>query len=199
MPVVAENIQQNIKNLIKDKVNNMSYTGIYAILSDGSLSHYKDISNSWLGAFNIWDELSKRYLNKKASEMMSKEGEIQELWDMVRDESVPKSARIVLASTYDNVLVKKENIQILIDAMETFCENFNAGSLPKQIEILRNIQSENILAVAWNQTSVSYTWYTNRYEECPCCGNPIDDDELPYNINIDSKHWYLFEKYDFLK
>jgi hypothetical protein len=167
----------------------MSETEIYMVNLEGDVHHHIGIRNSWHGAMNVWNELARAYFGWENFPLINYEGrDGQQVWDLYKDEKVPLNIRIVLMSTFDKVMVKRENLERLATAMEEFASQYLSGSLMVQARILRELaEDENCLAVCWNQTSVSYPpWYI--WDD--------DDDEKDrvYNINTDKIHWFLFEE-----
>ena len=153
----------------------MSYITLYKVPEIGSVVKYTTVGNSWLGAFNIWSEMSLGYLNRQIN--MLHLSKMQDVWDLCKSENVPYLDRLVMASTLDYAMVKVENIPTLLLAMEGFCERFKPGNLPDQIVSLREIYSDgDCFAVCWQQTSVSQSLWEG------------------YDFSKDTRHWFLFEE-----
>lgn len=72
----------------------------------------------------------------------------------------------MLGSTFDNVIVKKEDIQLLITAYEKYIDEFDGSNLGLQIEIFRQIENEaDAIGIAWCQTSVCDDLWDFGYDE----------------------------------
>ncbi len=194
----------------------MSYTEIYGFDKDGNAYLQAEIHNSWRGAMAIWGILEERYLPSyipdyikhanwyspemsfddvvvrngyKPSRLMSslgKDDPTQEIWDLADSEKVSVTDKIVLFTTFDKVLVKKEDLSRVIEAFNAF---EGETSLKEQAAVLQEmLGDENCIAVGWNQTSVNAdTW-----------GNYNYDDETgeyaPYNCLTQDEHYWLFDE-----
>lgn len=82
----------------------------------------------------------------------------------------------MLGSTYDFVLIKKEDIRKVIDAYEEFAKRDDNLSLNEQNEILKKLENDkDCIAVEFHQNSIS----CNMWED--------------YNCITGTEHWYLFD------
>ena len=165
--------------------------------------------NGHRGAMAVWQIVEKRYLpsldkpyyvkedysSRVVASMCSFGDEkqpIDEIWGLVNNIDICDTDRIVLASTFDNVLVKKEYIPVLLKAFREF---EGETSLKEQADIIeRAVNSDkSIVAIGWNQTSVNENkWLTQDYNE-------KKDEYLTYNLKKNDEHWYLFEDYKYCK
>ena len=159
----------------------MSYTELYQVLLDGDIVFYSEYHNSWRGAFFVWNCMSKKYLGRDAGFE-----ELQQVWDLHENEKIPLELRIVLASTFDNVMVKRRNIPFLINSIHVFSTFFGSdNNVARQIPNLENLYlDDDTFAVCWNQTSTCFSPWIIRTPE----GN------RKYNVFRDEKHWFLFEE-----
>jgi len=187
----------------------MSCTEIYKFDENGNAKDLADIKNAFRGAMAIWDFLESKYLpplpkpdwmpqstyNERGYSRTfpsftsdDKDEGIKEIWSLWKNSDVSRVDKICLGSTFDNVVVLKENIPELIDAFNNF---EGQTSLKEQAsEIQKALDKGNITGIAWNQTSVcSAKWLS--YENID---NSDESDYLPYNINIHKDHWNLFEE-----
>ena len=95
----------------------------------------------------------------------------------------------VFLAFIDNVIVLKENIPNVINAMQQYDEAHPGTSVSKQVDILKNmLEDENTIGVAWQQTTTSDSTWLPEFDD--------DDNEIVYNINEQSKHWNLFDDLD---
>jgi len=173
----------------------MSYTEMFAVVKNGDVVSIGDVHNAFRGAMFIWHKLAEKYF--PGNNLMIDLGqEGSDFWKLI-NKDIPVHEKIVFGSTFDKVMVKSENIQRLIDAMDQFIkENPDGGNLDEQIRLLKSvIEDDDLIAVCWNQTSVCGSPW-RRYIECEHCGNETDD-LRSYNIHKDSGHWFLFEEFDF--
>ncbi|MFL9844715.1 hypothetical protein ABS766_09835 [Flavobacterium sp. ST-119] len=112
----------------------------------------------------------------------------QEIWDLFKNPEVSIIDRIVLGSTFDNVVVLRKDIPKLLEAYRAFEAD---TSLPQQADEIENLYNsdEEFIAIAWNQTSVNCdVWISPDF-------NDLDEDECrkPYNISKHTDHWDLFQ------
>ena len=179
----------------------MSSTEIYYFNKDGNAEDLGQVRNSWRGAMAIWNILDDKYLPPfvpewakilgktedkyhRSSDMVG--NALKEVWALYNSDNISEIDKIVLGSTFDYVVVKKENIDKLLDAFEKF---EGETSLKEQSKLIRDSIDENTMAIGWNQTSVNGDTWVNYggYDE-------KKDIYLPYNLNSMDKHWYLFDK-----
>lgn len=170
----------------------MSRTELYIVKKDGTLELYKEFGNSHRGASLLWDNLMKKYLNSSYGRMMMNDKEMEKLWRLDRDPKVSREEKILLISTFDHMLIKKENLKQFIDACEEVYKNFEElGHFNTYPEVMKEIMKlEDVIAIGWNQTSVCCDVW-DVYETCTHC----DDGTIrrDYNIFKDNKHEFLFE------
>lgn len=153
----------------------MSYTEIYRITKSGNTKLAGQIRNSFRGAMAIWNALEEKYLPPyapygfKMSRMIT-DGKMQEVWDLSKDSRLSEDERIVLISTFDNVLVEKKDFNRLCEAFRNFKHE---TSLTEQAEIIEKLSMDkNTYGVCWNQTSVNA--------------------DIP-DKNVKERYWNLFE------
>jgi hypothetical protein len=178
----------------------MSTTEIYSFDKEGNASFYDDVHNAWRGAMAVWKIVEERHLTPylpkfpfpsqfskpSRTTAISDETAMNEIWGLWDNPNVPENDRIVLGTTFDKVLVKKEDIPKVIEAFRSFG---GETSLPEQADILQALfEDDDCIAVGWNQTSVNGdTWSNYRYnEETGECD--------PYNCLTQDEHWWLFEE-----
>lgn len=172
----------------------MSRTELYIVKNTGELELYKEFGNSHRGASLLWSNLCKKYLDSPYGHiLLSKEG-LDKLWRLDRDPKVPKELRILHISTFDHFLIRKENLQQFIDACEeVYKKDYfeDLGHFRDYPEVFRGIMKlENIMAIAWNQTTVcTDVWCV--YDACKHCDNGTI--QRDYNILKDKEHQFLFE------
>jgi hypothetical protein len=194
----------------------MSCTEIYGFNKDGNAFLYGEVPNAWRGAMSVWKRMEKRYLPRyvprwmKASwkyrDSMTDEEIIDafdylpsrltsvdqeaagEIWALFENDSVDIGDRVVLGTTLDNVLVRKNELDAVARAFEVF-EEEPETSLPEQAVILRKMmEDEDIIAVGWNQTSVNAdSWESFSTDD-------ETGDDIPYNCLTGTKHWWLFDE-----
>lgn len=186
----------------------MSSTEIYGFNKKGDAYLCGEVRNAFRGAMAIWGILEERYLPmhrpsyvpewiatdeevikfchykpSRCADILNRDA-MEEIWDLYKKENVSDIDKIVLGTTFDDVIVKKEDVQKVIDAFNGF---EGETSLKEQAAILEEIlKDEEYIAVAWNQTSVNGgAW--ERYDE-------EEEEYEPYNIFKGKEHWNLFKE-----
>lgn len=194
----------------------MSYTEIYGFDKEGYAYFQAEIHNSWRGAMAIWSILEERYLPpyipdyiKRANwyspemsfnEIVARTGHTpsrlvptfkeadptQEIWDLADNEKVSIIDKIVLFTTFDKILIKRDDFSRVIEAFNAF---EGKTSLKEQAVVLQKMLSdENCIAAGWNQTSVNAdTWSTYNYDE-------ETGECAPYNCLTQNEHYWLFDE-----
>jgi hypothetical protein len=194
----------------------MSCTEIYGFDKEGNAYLYAQVKNAWRGGMAIWKIMDERHLppyrppdvpkdipddevesycHYKPSRLVGSwagndKKAAQDIWDLAENENIPEHERIVMSTTFDKAVVKKEDIPKIIEAFNAF---EGETSLKDQAKVLQTMfDDDKCIAVAWNQTSVSGdgAW--------DCMGEYDEEIEggIPYNLNTGDEHWYLFEDED---
>lgn len=110
-----------------------------------------------------------------------------EIWALADNLEISLHERIVMFTTFDDCLVKAEDIPRVVDAFRKF---EGETSLKEQADILEKLaQDPKIIAVGWNGTSVtSENWAnTGGYDE-------EAEETLPYNCLTGGRHYWLFDE-----
>ena len=181
----------------------MSCTELFG-LTKNSVLDIGETQNSWRGAMAVWTILEKKYLPKfipdwaialgeqnkeysRVAVVLGDKNSIKEIWDLANSPKLTKSEKIVLGSTFDNVLAKVESIDKLLSAFREF---EGETSLKKQADLIEQAIKKNseIVAIGWNQSSVNGdTWKSENYDE-------EIEEYLGYNLETGKKHWFLIEE-----
>lgn len=173
------------KQAWKSKV---SYTTLYKVPESGEIELAGEFHNSHRGAMLVWMLMSEAYLHRPFS-LSNDVQSAKPTWNLWKNPDVRLSDRIVMASTFDKIMVKRENIPRLVQAIEDYSRRFDPGTLLKQACILKELASdETCFAVCWNQTSVcADAWYVP--------GETDDEEWRPFDLSRDHDygHWFLFE------
>lgn len=191
----------------------MSYTEIFGFDKDGNAYYYADIHNAYRGGMAIWRILEEKYLPPYIPEHVRKMGittseecearlgykltrcksslmgdnAMKEIWELAGKDDVSVTDKICLFTTFDNCLVKKDDIPKVIEAFRCFD---GETSLKEQADVLEKMYSdEDCIAVGWNQTSVNGETWVNfgGYDE-------NNDEGIPYNCLTGTKHYWLFDE-----
>lgn len=129
----------------------MSYTEIIMFDKNGNPHSSGRVQNASQGSYSIWNLLTNKYLNRNFNNIDSKQE--QETWNLFQDSRLTDTEKIVLGSTFDYVLINKEDINKVVDAYKKFCKEFSTSerfqlSLDKQSVILEKLESdEDCIAV----------------------------------------------------
>ena len=151
----------------------MSYTEIYKFYEEGTGDRIADIENSWRGAMFIWKSLGEKYLPLLILDIFDRDT-MSEVWALVNNERLLDHEKIVMATTFDYIFIKKEHIPKVIDAFKEFIKEFHSDNLEEQIDVMQDVfEDEDTYCIGWCQTSV------NSYLE-------------GYNLK-DRKHQFMFE------
>lgn len=179
----------------------MSCVEIYGFNKNGIIEEEREVRNAMRGSMLIWQHIEKKYLpslkplygwesdNYRSRFFTFSSDKLDEFWNLITDKKVSEVDRIVLGSTYDNVLIKKDNIEKLLNAYEKFEGESN---LKEQILAIKDLfKNRNIIALGYNQTSVnSNPWWEYNEEK--------EDEENyfgeSYNFLTGKRHWWLFER-----
>ena len=175
----------------------MSYTEIYAFDKDGKAYLAGEVHNSWRGAMAVWRTMEERYLPQyelhgiKTSRVISgingEKDPARKIWELADDPEIPLHERIVMFTTFDDCLVKKENIKQVIEAFRKF---EGETSLEEQAKILEKLdQNKDVIAVGWNATSVCADNWGNigGYDE-------EMEENIPYTCLTGDRHFWLFDE-----
>ena len=195
----------------------MSYTEIYKFKSDGYAEMVDETKNAFRGCMAIWSHLETKYLPKyqpswarsnddtNYSRTSNFDSSIKEIWNLYDDERLSPEEKLVLRSTFDNVIVNRENVHYIIDSFRSFD---GETSLKEQADIIEKLlnEDEDFIAIGWNQTSVNVdAWvsmnpilrgsmneshpYFSEYEDY----DDVDPVHLPYNILTQTDHYEIFD------
>ncbi len=170
--------------VIQLKGRDMSYTELYKVPAKGEIEFCAEFHNASRGAMLVWMNLGKAYGTWGSILMM------RPTWDLHKDSRLPVEYRIVMKVTFDNGMVRRENLPRLIMAIRKYAERFDPGTLLEQAEKLEELaQDESCFAVCWNQTSVNADawWIPDDHPE------KGDDNWRRYDISRDTGHWFLFD------
>lgn len=160
----------------------MSTTNLYGIQKNGDVTSYDIVKNSWLGGMHVWKTLAEKY--NLESDFLSGFGDV---WSRYNKSFYERYEDIVLGSTFDHVIVLKENFDELIESFKKYFDAYPTSNFDEQIEIINSMAAdENIIGVAWCQTSVVDDLWNYDYDE-------EQDEIIPYNIFKGDGHFNLFD------
>ncbi len=109
-----------------------------------------------------------------------------DICELIDDPSVPRDERIVLMTTFNKVLVKREHFEEIIKAFRSFG---GQTSLPKQADILEELLKDNgCIAAGWSQSNGSGSFWN--------AWNNDGETTTPYNCLTQNEHVWLFDELD---
>lgn len=187
----------------------MSYSSLFVIDEDGDVQDTgKEYRNGHGYAMPVWTYLARKYL-KQPGEDAHKfwvrwyyEGKIEPVFKLKADPRLERWEWIVLLTSFDHALVKKENFQETIEAFRMLHGQYKAiepGNVCHYEEMANDIErmigSPEVTGIGWNATSVSEDLWSVR-DDCVCtaCGNEHEkEDERHYNVKKDKRHFFVFD------
>lgn len=172
----------------------MSYTEIY-ILKNNNDFGYVELKNSHRGAMYVWHYIATHYCGMKHFPHMDRDQQM-EIWnyDSRHPDEMETYEKIVLKSTMDNAIVEADKWKELVHAFKKYGKehpNSNYSDQASEIEkIMSDIDIDEVLGIAWNQTSVGDAW-------CILCDEDEDTEEYVYTVydpNEHDDHFWVFEE-----
>lgn len=150
----------------------MSYIEIFKFNKNGDSESYGEVKNTWLGAMAVWEILGIKYCGHGAS--MFDINQMKRIWKLVDNKSVAQHERIVLFTTLDKCLVRKEELPKVAEAFRKFAGNTN---LKEQADVLDDLyKEEDCIGVGFHQNSISCEqWFE-------------------YNCLSGTEHFWLFDE-----
>jgi len=192
----------------------MSYTEVYRFGKDGKARLAGEARNSHGFAPYIWQKLGEKYgILRKGEPYFDK---TEQIWALFANDSTEFNDRIVLGTTFDDIVVPKEGLHIVIEALQKFIEEFPyntqgctaqddtflvrlpervieelaKGTINLLIEILQaELENPETIAIAFNVTSVN----DGVWEVCHQ-GKNGHWYRRAYNLKTDSRHHFLLQK-----
>jgi len=120
----------------------MSYTTLYTVPKQGSVREAADYQNSYGSAWFVWNALYEVY-ERREGEYLFEEEPMRRVWDLFKSDQIEFFERAVLGSTFDNVMVRRENWPHLAECMEIFHDRHYNGkvvcSLKQQAATLKEL------------------------------------------------------------
>lgn len=166
----------------------MSWMELKVINKDGDVLTAEEYKNAWGGAAFIWDALCKRYDVKDKYGYHSFDA-WNILWNKVRDKEINLRPfeHNVLYFTYDNALVRKEDMELLAKSLRLFDEEhkyqFRVNHCLAIADTIDKYTNDNdVCGLGLYATSVGDDPWTEFNEK---------DKYNYYNINKGDKHWFI--------
>lgn len=199
-------------------------TEIFAFGDDGNARRYGETGQEMLGKTRIWEVLEERYLplyrpsfvpdHIEASQLedymgfkpkrihashTDRDKALNEIFDLIYSGKLTRNERVVLMSTFDNVVVEKSFLPRVIEALRTFTDKHNENLLAQADLLKKALNDPEIWGIAWNQSSMhsdrwdSYVPYQKGehpdWNEADANEQGVVHFREPYNMNRDNVHW----------
>lgn len=175
----------------------MSCSCLYKVFQDSPIELVGEFGNSWGFAMRIWNSLAIKYMKLECfplHELLkpNEESLCSKFWKLASDKNVPLRDRIVLASTYDRVIIEKERLADLADCYDEFEKEYayaGVTNLPAIAKVLRELQNEDgFVGVVFHVNSVTENlWETYNEEKDEYVSFMFKDFD-------EEKHFLLFEE-----
>ncbi len=169
-----------------EKEQIMSYAELKVAELNGPVITYMSYTDSWGGFAYIWDSIWEKYCKKNRLDLWvhPKENHTR-LFGTVTNPKIPGWIRLIMASTFDNYIVKYDKLPILSEYYKDFVEMFPPP--PKGCHLLRwsddcmkiynEYNSNNCAGICFQATSIN--------------PDPWED----YDLSKGDKHKFVFERY----
>ena len=199
-------------------------TEIYVFGDDGNARLYGETGSEMLGKTRVWEVLEERHLppyrpsfvpsdvpgNQVESYVGFKpkrihagqperEKALNEIFDLIYSGKLSRNERVVLVSTFDNVVVEQSFLPRVIEALRTFTDEHNENLVAQASLLEKALNDPEIWGIAWNQSSMhsdrwdSYIPYKkgehDDWDEEYANDEGICHFREPYNMNRDNVHW----------
>ncbi len=169
----------------------MSYTTLHSVPASGPIQSFATFKNAFLSAFVVWDIIAKEYAGiTSISSLMFDKEKMNAFWKLVKDPKLPEFARAVMGSTFDKVMVKREDCKKLAGHMREFDAAFSKHGKTHMLAIadeLDKLSETDAAAACFTQTSVSSDVWQVRENK-----DDEDSEDRYYDISKDNGHWFLY-------
>lgn len=148
----------------------MSYTELYYITPTGRIRSAAEFGNSHRGAMMVWGNLWNTFCRDRIESYTNtqkwtpsfpvNDNDYEAIWSLYKREDIPGYIRAVLGSTFDFVILDRDDAKRFYADVLEYASDFSAGTLIKQAETIVKLSKNKIIGFCWNQTSVSEgCWY----------------------------------------
>jgi hypothetical protein len=137
----------------------------------------------------VWTALFDKYIPKRFEYDSWRSGEGSRLCNLVEDERLTTIEKKMLEMTFDNALVRIEQLRSVIVVFEEFFKMYPPGDyvchVPAIVETLKELLTSpgDILAIGWYGMSVCEELWSTYDSET--------DEEHSYALSIGDKHWFV--------
>ena len=172
----------------------MSSKTLISFDKKGEQQEVKEYRNSHRWAIFHWTQFAEKYLIKKDHMenplesgfiFMMDEEKAKKLWALSKDSKLPLYERACLTASYDNVVLKHENIEKFCGHILEFANDFKLGHYAQMyLDLLELVNDKDCLGVCWIATSVCGDAWQVYEGEDNCRG---------YNLLKDKGHYFLYD------
>lgn len=164
----------------------MSYTELKIAMVDGPVITYQEYGNAWGGFAYIWENIWDKYLKKKEDEIWFTSENSKRLWGAVGNKAIKPWIRMLLATTFDNVIIEFDKLPVISKYYKDFYEQFppvnkQVCHLPEWskdcLKIYEKYKDKNCAGICFHATSIN------------------EDPWEGYDLSKSDKHWFVFEDY----
>lgn len=180
----------------------MSTATLKIINPNGDVVDYKEYKNAWGFQPYVWDAIYDKYFKDPTypydswMSLINRDNpeRTKKFWHMVYDKNFPIWTRRVVAWTYDNAILEADQVEIMSDYLKEFKKTYD---MKERICHLLNIADD---ITNYKDECFGFCWHGTSVCEDPWIvySNVKDDEEdqqdRPYNINKDKKHWFIFKE-----
>jgi len=161
----------------------MSYTELKVAELNGPVTTYREYHNAWGGFAYIWEAIWDKYLKKREGDTwLTNE---KRLWAATGRKALPPWIRMLLASTFDNVIIEYERLPLIAKYYKDFYEMFPPeGKVCHLLEwskdcmdIFEKYNKDNCAGICFHATSINEDPWEN------------------YDLSKRDKHWFVFDDY----
>jgi len=148
---------------------------IYAVDKDGDVVLWTELQNSWRGCVLVWRTLGEKYQHGNTSDWPRS-------WKLQNDSRLSDAEWCVLMATFDWCVIPREHFAWASKCFREFAAQVpcHFGDAAKAID---EMGEQGYQGFCLNGTSVNQNpWFF---------WDADGEDGRPYNINTDTKHWFL--------
>lgn len=183
----------------------MSYSELFVVDESGNVRPVCEFRNANRGAMLWWDWIAVKYGITDAPFRLLTSGDeaMERLWALASapEVDVDPDIRIVLATTFDRVVVKRSDLGRVVRAFENFASAIrhpvgssikddpgdpgHAPEMARALALIEAVAAPGLRGVCWNQMSVCQPfWWVYPDEE-------HEEEGKAYNVDSGSGHWWL--------
>jgi len=169
----------------------MSYTTMLLFPASGPPRDHAEYPNAHRAHPLIWSAFAERFAGDRGAcdpMKIRKGSEVTKFWELDKDPTIPRVYRLVLQMTWDHALVRRADLLMMADALDTFISDlpleFGAGHLLAWTKEFRALAGrDDFVAVGFIGTSVADDVWRVRSEDSDECRD--------YDLSRDTDHYFV--------